>query len=435
MTDYVKFFRETSPYINMHRGKTFVVALGGEAIRDGNFPHVVQDIALLHSLGIRIVLVHGARPQVEERLAAAGLEPRIEGHTRVTDEATLDRVKDAIGHSRIQIESLFSMGLANSPMHGSRIRAVSGNFITAKPVGVRDGIDFHHTGEVRKVDTESIRRQLDDGALVLISPLGYSTTGEAFNLTYQDVATRVAIALRAEKLVLFTEGAGLCDDSGRLIRLLSLADARDYLASLAADSPLATTLRAGYRACENGVPRSHLISYSQDGALLGELFTREGEGTLLLHDASEVIRTAAIEDIPGLLDIIAPLEEAGVLVKRSRELLETEIARFTLVVNPENLVVACAALYPFADHRAGELACVATHPDYKNQGVAGRLLAHIEQQARAAGLEELFVLTTQAAHWFLEKGFARADLEQLPAPRKALYNYQRNSKIFVKHLK
>ncbi len=433
MTDYVKFFRETSPYINMHRGKTFVIAVGGEAIRHGHFPHLVHDIALLHSLGIRIVLVHGARPQIDERLSASGIEPRYQDHTRVTDNATMDCVKDAIGHLRIDIESLFSVGLANSPMHGSRISIVGGNFITARPVGVRDGVDFHHTGEVRKVDRNAIGRQLDEGAIVLLSSLGYSTTGEAFNLTYEEVATRTAIALQAEKLILFTDDSGLVNEDGGLLRTLALPDVGKYLDTLT-DPVLRQILAAGLRACQSGVARSHLISYRKDGALLGELFTREGEGTLLVHDAQEVIRTAGIEDIAGLLEIIGPLEEAGVLVKRSRELLETEIKRFTLVVDAENMVVACAALYPFDDHRSAELACVATHPDYKNRGLAGRLLEHIERQARGMGLERIFVLTTRAAHWFREKGFEPATIEDLPAARKELYNYQRNAKIFFKRL-
>lgn len=431
--DYVKFFREASPYINVHRGKTFVIAISGDGVCHGNFSHIIQDIALLCSLGIRVVLVHGARPQIEQRLTSAGITPRFENHTRVTDEAAMACVKDAIGHTRIAIEGLLSMGLSNSPMYGARIRVVGGNFITAKPMGVRHGIDFHHTGEVRRVDRAGIERQLGDGTLVLLSPLGYSSTGEAFNLTYEEVATQTAIALGAEKLILFSDKPGLSDETGNLIRLVSLADI-DRLSALTDDAALSRALLASRKACEQGVTRSHLISFEKDGALLNELFTREGEGTLVLENGREVIRQAAIDDIPGLLDIISPLEEAGVLVKRSRELLETEISRFTLVVNAEQVVVACAALYPFTDHHSAELACMATHSDYRNRGLAARLLAHIEREARQQGLDQLFVLTTQTAHWFIEHGFTAAALDALPAPRKELYNYQRNSKIFVKSL-
>jgi len=434
VADYVKFFRETSPYINVHRGRTFVVALSGDAIADGNFPHIVQDIALLNSLGIRIVLVHGARPQIEQRLANAHIPPRFNQHTRITDERSMDCVKDAFGHTRIAIEAQLTMGLANSPMHGARIRVVGGNFITAKPVGVRHGVDFHHTGEVRKIDRVGIQRQLDDGAIVLLSSIGYSTTGEAFNLTYEDVATQAAVALKAEKLIIFTETPGITDTEDHLIRSIALADVRLHLERTAAQPAQQRALQACLFACQHGVPRCHLISFQLDGALLGELFTREGSGTLILHDGSDIIRPANIDDIPGLLDLISPLEEQGILVKRSRELLETEISRFFVVIHPEGMIIACAALYPFAGHCVGELACLATHPDYCNRGLASRLLIEVEKQARALGLSRLFVLTTRTAHWFLEKGFVAAALADIPEKKQQLYNYQRNSKIFVKSI-
>ncbi len=431
---YVKFFRDSSPYINMHRGKTFVIALAGDGVLHSNFAHIIHDIALLNSLGIRIVLVHGARAQIEQRLAAAGLEPVFHNHQRITDEAAMACVKDAVGSTRIAVEATLSMGLANSPMHGARLRVVSGNFITAKPVGVRDGIDFHLTGEVRKIDSTGIRSQLDGGALVLLSSLGYSATGEAFNLTYENVATEAAVALGAEKLILFTEEDGVGDAAGNLIRMLGMDQVPELLAGANLKPPLANSLAAGHTACRKGIPRTHLISYQKDGALLRELFTREGEGTLLLRHGGETVRAAAIEDVPGLLDIISPLEEQGVLVKRSRELLETEISRFYLVVDAEQVTVACAALYPFADGHSAELACVATHEDYKNRGFAAKLLAHIEKQAWGMGIGSLFVLTTQTAHWFLEHGFVPSSLEELPAEKKELYNYRRNSKIFRKQL-
>ena len=434
MAEYVKFFRDTSPYINMHRGKTFVIALGGDACLDGNFAHIIHDIALLISLGIRIVLVHGARPQIEDRLARAGLQSVFEAQQRITDEAAMACVKDAVGSTRIVLEAMLSMGLANSPMHGSRLRVISGNFINAKPVGVRDGVDFHLTGEVRKIDTAGIRQQLGDNAIVLLSPLGYSATGEAFNLTYESVATEVAAALGAEKLILFTRDDGVRDEQGQLIRLLSVDEVPGHMARHQNEPGLHNTLGAALAACKRGVPRAHLISYQRDGAVLQELFTRAGEGTLLMQHGRETIRPAAIDDVPGLLDIISPLEEQGVLVKRSRELLETEISRFYLVVDPENMIVACAALYPFDDGNCAELACVATHEDYKNRGFAGKLLNHIEGKAKALGLSQLFVLTTQTAHWFIEQGFEPSSLGELPAAKKDLYNYRRNSKIFCKTL-
>ena len=434
MEEYVKFFRHTSPYINMHRGSTFVIAFSGEAVAHDNFSHIIHDIALLNSLGIRIVLVHGARPQIEERLKQAGIEAAFHNHQRISDEATMACVKEAIGATRIAVESQLSMGLANSPMHGSRLRVVGGNFINARPVGVRDGVDFHYTGEVRKVDATGIGKQLDQNSVVLLSSLGYSLTGEAFNLTYQEVAQETAVALKAEKLIYFLEDGGIRNGDGELVRLLSVGDADRLLDAQPAGSPEAISLGQAVAACRRGVQRGHLISYRKDGALLEELFTHDGGGTLVLQSGREIIRPATIDDVPGLLEIIAPLEETGVLVKRSRELLEQEISRFHIVVDAENLVVACMALYPFASGASAELACVATHADYTGRGFAARLLNHVEQVARGQGLSELFVLTTRTAHWFIEHGFTPSSFDQLPAEKRELYNYHRNSKIFRKTL-
>jgi amino-acid N-acetyltransferase len=434
MTDYVKFFRETSPYINRHRGKTFVIALPGEAICHTNFTHIIHDIALLNSLGMRIVLVHGARPQLEQRLEQRQLTLQYADHTPITDSQTMECVKDAVGSVRISIESLLSMGLANSPMHGARIRVVGGNFITAKPFGIREGIDFQYSGEVRKIDRAGIQSQLDDAAIVLLSSVGYSPTGEAFNLSYEDVATQAAITLGAEKLIFLGTDAGLNDAKGTLLKSINLSQAQQMLEEII-EPALFGALQGAYQACLNGVPRCHLISYGDDGALLGELFTRDGVGTLVLQHGEEVIRQASIDDITGILDLISPLEEQGVLVKRSRELLETEISRFYVIAHPEGMLIACAALYPFNDGKAAELACVVTHPDFHNQGLATRLLEHLQNKAKnELELEALFVLTTQAAHWFQENGFVATNLAQLPQEKAELYNYQRKSKIFYKRL-
>ena len=434
MTDYVKFFRETSPYINRHRGKTFVIALPGEAICHTNFTHIIHDIALLNSLGMRIVLVHGARPQLEQRLEQRQLTLQYADHTPITDSQAMECVKDAVGSARITIESLLSMGLANSPMHGARIRVVGGNFITAKPFGIREGIDFQYSGEVRKIDRGGIQSQLDDAAIVLLSSVGYSPTGEAFNLSYEDVATQAAITLGAEKLIFLGAEAGLNDAKGSLLKSINLNQAQQMLEELK-EPVLFGALQGAYQACLSGVPRCHLISYKADGTLLDELFTRDGVGTLVLQHGEEVIRQASIDDITGILDLISPLEEQGVLVKRSRELLETEISRFYVIAHPEGMLIACAALYPFNDGNAAELACVVTHPDFHNQGLATRLLEHLQDKAKnELELEALFVLTTQAAHWFQENGFVATSLEKLPQEKAELYNYQRKSKIFYKPL-
>jgi len=439
VTDYVKFLRDTSPYINTHRGKTFVLALSGEAVAHGNFTNIVHDIALLHSLGIKLVLVHGAKTQVEERLKTSAITTKFDQHTRITDSASMACVKDAVGSTRITIEAKLSTGAVNSPMHGARIQVVGGNLITAKPLGVKDGIDFHHTGEVRRIDQKSIQKQLDNGAIVLLSPIGYSPTGEAFNLNYEDIATHAAISLGAEKLIMFSADQGISDQQGNLIKMLPLNEVPGCLDNLNGKMALQHALMACYQACENNVTRGHIISYSDNGALLEELFTRDGKGTLVLKSGGETIRPATIDDIGGLLELIEPLEEEGTLVKRSRELLETEIFRFFIMEHAEGTIVGCAALYPFngSDCNSGdsaELACVATHPEFLNQGIASRLLEHTENQAIQQGIKKLFVLTVQASHWFKEKGFVDASLDDLPIERQSLYNFQRNSKIFCKVL-
>jgi amino-acid N-acetyltransferase len=435
VTDYVKFFRDAAPYINMHRGGTFVLAIPGEGVRHDNFSHIIQDVALLNSLGVNIVLVYGADAQIDERLQRAQVPAQFSNGTRVIDANAMACARDVIGSLRIGIESLLSMGLAHSPMHGAQIRVVSGNFVTAKPLGVRNGVDFHHTGVVRRIDGEGIRRQLDEGAIVLLAPIGYSPTGEAFTLGFDDVATQTAIAIGAEKLMLLGAGPGILDANGALEKTLSLAELPAWLERTATDIPTNTALQASFRACRGGVARCHLISYADNGALFGELFTRNGAGTLVLQDSAEVIRQATIDDVGGILDLIAPLEEQGVLVKRSRELLEMEISRFYVAVDSEDITVSCAALYPFADSESAELACVATRPEFHNRGLASRLLRFLEQQARDEfGLRVLFVLTTQAAHWFQEQGFRPSTLDALPAEKANLYNYQRKSKIFQKEL-
>ncbi len=405
---------------------------------NANFDGIVHDIALMQSLGVKIVLVHGARPQIEKRLQQADIKAVFHDHVRVTDAASMQCVKEAVGATRFLIESALSMGLPNSPMHGARVRVIGGNFITAKPVGVRDGVDFQRAGEIRRIDSAAIDVQLENEALVLMSNIGFSPTGEAFNLSYQDVATRTAIALDAEKLILVTEAPGIVDDQNNLLRSLSLPEVIDLKARLKKSggdgSDSYALLASAYQACRNGVDRVHLVGCSDDGSLLRELFTREGCGTLIMKDYSESIRAATIDDVGGILDLITPLEQKGILVKRSRELLENEISRFMVVVHPEGTLLGCAALYPIGTSNAGELACVATHPEFHNQGIASRLLKSLEENAVQNGLKTLFVLTTQTAHWFREHGFIEAALSDLPSEKQSLYNYQRQSRIFNKQL-
>lgn len=360
-SDFVSVLRGSAPYVHAHNGSVFVVAFGGEAAERADFEQLIFDIALLHSLGVKLVLVHGVRPQIDARLKAQNLQPQYVGDLRVTDRAALDCVKAAAGSLRMDIEAKLSTSLASTSMGGARIRVAGGNWVTARPVGVRQGVDHLFTGEVRRVDVDSIRRLLDE---------------DRIDRTY---------------------------------------------------------LQAALAATRGGVQRVHLVGHD-DGALLRELYTRDGMGLMLYSDSEyEATRDASIEDVGGVLALIAPLEQHGVLVARSREQLELEIGHFNVIVR-DGLVIACCALFPFTEQASGELACVAVHPDYRRAGRAAALLKRVEAEARDLGLKRLFSLTTHTPHWFIEHGFRQATLEELPAQRQQLYNYQRNSLVLIKDL-
>ncbi|QIC68560.1 amino-acid N-acetyltransferase [Acinetobacter schindleri] len=436
---YVHWFRHSAPYINAHRNKTFVIMFDGEAVLHDNFQHIIHDIALLHSLGIHLILVHGARPQINQNLAASQISTPFHRQRRITTRESLSCVMNAVGSIRLQIEALLSMGLANSPMYGARIDVVSGNFVTAKPYGIRDGIDFQLTGEVRTVDTNAIQRHLDSHNIVVLGPTGYSTTGEVFNLLAEEVATKTAIRIKADKLIFLGKQHGLLNTDGQLQREVQPSQLDAYIMQDAQDLPseLSLQLRAAQEASMNGVNRVHLISYAHDGALLEELFTRDGSGTLITDAHYEDVRMATIQDVGGLINLLRPLEEEGILVYRSRERLENEIEQFA-VIERDGMILACAALYPIPttgnELRSAEIACVAVHPSYRKSNRGSQILNYLEDKARSMGIQQLFILTTRTAHWFLEQGFEQSSVDDLPDARQALYNYQRNSLVCKKSL-
>lgn len=436
--DYVHWFRHSAPYINAHRDKTFVLMFGGEAVQHHNFQHIIHDIALLHSLGIRLILVHGARPQINQNLLERHIETPFHQNRRVTTRESLRGVMNAVGSIRLEIEALLSMGLANSPMYGARIDVVSGNFVTAKPYGIREGIDFQLTGEVRSVDTDAIQRHLDNHNIVLLGPTGYSTTGEVFNLLAEEVATKTAIALKADKLIFLGEKQGLMNEQQQLLRELSSRQLEPYIQQNQQQYPeFALHLKQAQQASLSGVHRVHLISYAYDGALIEELFTRDGIGTLITDAHYEEVRIANIQDVGGLINLLRPLEQEGILVYRSRERLESEIEQFA-VIERDGMILACAALYPIPagsdEIRSAEIACVAVDSSYRKSNRGSQILQFLEIKAKQQGIQQLFVLTTRTAHWFLEQGFIPASVDDLPNARQALYNYQRNSLVFKKTL-
>nr|WP_067221529.1 amino-acid N-acetyltransferase [Marinomonas gallaica] len=431
--NYVDWFRHSSPYINAHRGKTLVILIPGEAFESPNFSNIIHDLALLDSLGIRLVLVQGARPQIDRALGNRRLSSRIEDGYRVTPQDQLIDVIQASSAVRVQLEAQLSMGLSNTPMANAGLRVCSGNYVVARPLGVVDGIDYGHSGEVRRIDRDAIFRLLEDDNMVLLPHLGFSPTGEVFNLKAEDVATQAAIQLKADKLIIFTEDEGIFDQKDELFSELLAHQADTILAQGSLSPETRNALEACLMAVRAQVPRSHIISFNENGGLLSELFTREGSGTMIDEDSYERLRLATIEDVGGMMQLLTPLEDKGILVRRSRELLENEIERF-IVIERDGAIVACAALYPFEQERAGELACVAVSPEYRGSNRGERLLKGIEAEAKKQNLDTIFLLTTRTAHWFIERGFKETSLESLPAKKQALYNYQRNSKIFAKKL-
>jgi amino-acid N-acetyltransferase len=431
---FVDWMRSVAPYIHRFRNSTFVVGFGGEVVQQGLLNALVSDIALLQAMGIQIVLVHGSRPQVEEQLSLHGVESAFSHGLRITDARALESAKEAAGEVRLDIEAAISQGLPNTPMAHAHISVVSGNFVTARPVGILDGVDFAHTGIVRKIDAESIRHSLASRKLVLLSPLGFSPTGEAFNLSMEDVASAAAIALRADKIIFLTETPGILDEAGELVRELSLDAAAELLDSGDLQGDDAFFLRHAIRACRGGVTRAHLIPQALDGSMLLELFLHDGVGTMISYENLESLREATPDDVGGILTLIEPLETDGTLVRRGRHQLERDIDHFS-VIEHDGVLFGCAALYPYPLEKIGEMACLTVAPEAQGSGDGERLLKRIEQRARARGLTHIFVLTTRTEHWFLKRGFVKATVDDLPEDRRKLYNWQRKSLVLMKQLR
>lgn len=438
---FVPWFRSVAPYIHMHRGKTFVVGMMGEAVAAGKLAAIATDLALIQSMGVRIVLVHGFRPQLNEQLALKGHTPEYVRGIRVTDEVALDSAQEAAGQLRFEIEAAFSQGLANTPMAGATVRVLSGNFLTARPLGIIDGVDFKSTGVVRKIDSGAIRRALESGAMVLLSPFGFSPTGEAFNLTMEEVATSVAISLQADKLLFLTDWPGIRvhpgepeSDDNPIDTEISLAQARSVLSHLPpADQVKGPSyyLRHCVNACEHGVERSHILPYATDGSLLLEIYMHDGIGTMVVDEKLESLRLATSDDVGGIVALLEPFEEDGTLVKRDRTEIERDVASYT-VLEHDGVIFACAALYPYPGAKTAEMAALTVSTQSQGQGDGEKVLKHIEQRALALGLDSIFVLTTRTMHWFLKRGFESVSPDWLPNNRG--YNWNRKSQVLVKKL-
>lgn len=433
---FVSWIRQAAPYFHAFRDCIFVIAFGGEVFEGEEAPlraqALAQDLNLLESLGIRLVLVHGVRPQIDAEMARRGLVPHFHKGLRITDAEALECVKSAMGVARIELEALLSQGLPNTPMAGGHMRVTGGNFITAKPVGVEDGVDYQFTGAVRKINAAEIKADLDQENVVLITPIGASPSGEVFNLAWEEVAEAVAVAVQADKLIYLVDTPGIVNGDGELLPALTIEEAESLMKQGVVQTPeLERVLPGVLRACRSGVGRVHFVDRESDGSMLMELFTHAGVGTVVTRAPLARVRDATVEDVGAVLTIIAPLEADGTLVKRSRERLEMEICRFSLLEH-DGVVVGCAALYPYSDNKSAELACLAVMPEYRRAGYGELILQHMETRARQAELEQIFVLTTRTAHWFYERGFQEAGVDSLPQQKRETYNLQRRSKVLVR---
>ena len=430
---FVRWFRDVAPYVHAFRGKTFVVAFGGELVQANALNDLVQDLSLLSALGIRLVLVHGSRPQVNEQLRLKGFHAQFDRGRAPMDADALECAKEAAGEIRLDIEAAFSQGLPNTPMSHPQIRVISGNFVTARPTGIIDGVDYGHTGTVRKIDIDALRFAIERGSIVLLSPLGFSPTGEAFNLAFEELATSVATALRAEKLIFLTESPGVINADGTVATELARLDADALLASGTLPEDTAFYLQFASRAVKRGVTRAHLIPFAMDGVVLLEIFTHDGVGTMVVEDTLDDLRPATIDDVGAILQLIEPLEADGTLVPRGRAIIERDVENFT-VLEHDGVIYGCATLHDYPADAMAEMGCLIVHSEWQGTGEGEMLLRHMESRARALGAKRFFVLTTRTSHWFLKRGFVQGGVADLPKEKQAHYNRSRNSLIFIKRL-
>ena len=427
--DFVQWFRGAAPYIKAHRKKTFVILISDEVIDSDRFVGLVHDIALLNHLGIKLVLLHGSRRKIDAHLATHNITTEFNRGVRISDKDSLAYIIQAINEVKTHLESQLSMGLPNTPMSGSEISLVSGNFVTGMPLGVIDGIDMQHSGKVRTINHQVINDLLNQNHIILMSNIGYSRTGEIFNLPAEELATETAKALAADKLVFVQLSHGNSAQADTLStddcsKLIQQADTADHLKAL---------LQKAIDAIQSKVRRVHIIDQQVDGGLLLELFTRDGYGTMITNLFYEGIRTASIDDVGGILRLIEPLESTGTLVERSREQLELEIAHFH-VIDKDGMIIACVACIPESQNDIAEVACLAVHDDYQGSGFGKQLLQVAEHAALKQNINQLYSLTTRTSHWFIENGFVETSITALPESKQALYNKNRRSKIMIKQI-
>jgi len=438
---FIQHFRLAAKFINQFNKKIFVIALGGDVINDKQFSHIAHDINLLHSLNVNIVLVHGIRPQIDHLLKLHKNKTQLVRNQRVTDKEALGHIIDTNGRIRINIESILSSSMIDSPMAGSEIKLSSGNFLTARPLGVIDGIDMQHTGQIRKVDTKAITNKLQNNEIVIVSPIGFSPIGEIFNLSYEQVAAQVARSIKANKLIYYVNDNGILNARGDLIPEMSSNKAENLIYAIENKSSPETApyisyndfniLKSSLYAIKNKIEKVHLINRHINGSLIEELYTDKGSGTILTEFPLEIIRQATSKDTKRIHQLIEPLGQKEVLVHKALDQIEGDILNFYVIEHNHNLI-GCVALYPY--EKMIEVGCFAIDSNYQNQGYGSKLLKFCEKEVQKLNGNSIFILTTQSEHWFLEKGFQLNNKDLIPSAREKNYEVERNSKFFTKKL-
>ena len=415
-------------YIPQFREKTFVISVDGAIVTDENFGNILMDIAVLRSLNIRVVLVHGASAQIRGLAGEQGVEPSNLDGSGITNEATLKLALTAA--NRLTHEMLEGLS-AND------LRAASTNAVIAHPLGILHGVDHQFTGKVERIDVEMCQKLLDNGIIPVLPPLGFDGDGKTYRVNSDSIAVAVAEALKATKLMFITTQDGILVKD-HVIRQMLVTDLESVLALQMADVHPAMVSKAihAVAACKAGVPRVHVINGSLEEGLLSEVFTNEGVGTLIYANEFQQIRRALKKDVRSVLNLIKSSVASDELVKRTRASIEKQLADYYIFEIDKN-TVACVALHTYPEQHKGELACLYVSPAHENQGIGRKLIQFAENKARELGFEELITLSTQAFTYFQSKGgFAEGSPEDLPPVRREKYEQSgRNSKVLVKKLK
>jgi amino-acid N-acetyltransferase len=414
-------------YIPRYREKTFILAIDGAIVTDENFANILLDIAVLRSLSIRVVLVHGASAQIRKLAAEQHLKASDFDGAGITDETTLKLALTAA--NRLTHEILEGLCVND-------LRAASTNAVIAHPLGILQGVDHLFTGKVERVDVELLQKLLDNGIVPVLPPLGFDGDGRTYRVNSDGVALAVAEALKATKLMFITTQDGI-RVRDQIIRQMPLGDLESVLALQKADvhpDMLSKAIHA-VAACKSGVPRVHVINGCVDEGLLAEVFTNEGIGTLIYANEFQQIRRAMKKDIRSILILTKGSVASEELMKRTRSTIEKQLMDYYLLEIDKN-PVACVALHVYPEQKKGELACLYVNSAHENQGIGRKLIQYVENKAREMGLSELITLSTQAFTYFQSKGgFSEGTPDDLPPARREKYDQSgRNSKVLVKKL-